>query len=262
MNENDKKLQAKVHSAMYAQIKEKGIVSPAEVLIAIGVLSKEDYEAWRTGKVNFLERACKINLRKLSFVNKEIRVYARKHDLKPSWTFYGRWGKKRKDSTGKTIKLRFSKSGDENIEKQYATHYVGERKVTEAKERKKQREAKKNQSASAQRHVTHLDDPLCEAFEDDSVPGYERCRTCLKDMRAVDGCQPQLYSAGGKKHDRIRVGDAGDMYEDVDGGSGSRCSDCNARHGFPHHVGCDCESCPVCGGQILSCGCTLFDTPS
>jgi hypothetical protein len=96
-----------------------------------------------------LERACKINLRKLSLVNRELRAYARKHDLKPSWSFYNKWGKKRKDSTGKTIKLRFSKSGDENIEKQYATHYVGQHKVSEAKERKKQRDAKKAEKATA-----------------------------------------------------------------------------------------------------------------
>ena len=48
-----------------------------------------------------------------------------------------------KDGDGNTIKLRFSKSSDESIEKQYATHYIGQQKVDEAKERKKQREVKK-----------------------------------------------------------------------------------------------------------------------
>ena len=143
MNEKDKQLQVKVHSAMYMQIKEKGIASPVEVLMAIDALSKEDYEKWRNGRIDYLERVCKINLRKLSLINREIHAYARKHDLKPSWTFYNRWGKKRKDSTGKTIKLRFSKSGGENIEKQYATHYVGQEKVSEAKERKAQRDEAK-----------------------------------------------------------------------------------------------------------------------
>ena len=112
---------------MYTLIKDKGVASPAEVLITIGALSKEDYERWRNGKVDYLERVCKINLRKLSFVNHEIRVYAQKNDLKPSWTAYNKWGK------GDHIRLRFSKSGDDNIEKQYATHYVSHRKVEEAK---------------------------------------------------------------------------------------------------------------------------------
>jgi hypothetical protein len=108
---------------MYTLIKNKGIASPVEVLIEIGVLSKEDCEKWRFGKIDYLERVCKINLSKLSSINHEIRAFARKNDLKPSWTYYKRWGCK-----GKTIKLRFSKSGDEEIEKLYATHYISQRK--------------------------------------------------------------------------------------------------------------------------------------
>jgi len=104
---------------MYHQIKDKGVASPVEVLIAIGALSKEDYERWRRGNIDYLERACKINLRKLSLVAREIRAYARKHDLKPSWTDYRRWkakstGKKT-PNTGKAAsntRLRFSKSRD------------------------------------------------------------------------------------------------------------------------------------------------------
>jgi len=120
---NNSELHKKVHSAMYSLIKQKGIASPVEVLIEIGVLSKEDCEKWRFGKIDYLERVCKINLSKLSTINHEIRVFARKNDLKPSWTYYKRWGCK-----GKKIKLRFSKSGDEQIERLYATHYVSQRK--------------------------------------------------------------------------------------------------------------------------------------
>jgi len=122
---------------MYTLVKEKGVASPVEVLIAIGALSREDYERWRFGKVDYLERVCKVNLRKLSLVNHEIRAYARKHDLKPSWTFYKKWGT-HKESRGNAVKLRFSKSGDEAIERQYATHYVG--KIEEANEQRKTRQ--------------------------------------------------------------------------------------------------------------------------
>lgn len=124
---NNIELHKKVHSAMYNLIKQKGVASPVEVLIEICVLSKEDYERWRFGKIDYLERVCKINLNKLSTVNHEIRVFARKNKLKPSWTDYRKWGK------GNRVMLRFSKSGGEQIEKLYATHYVSQRKITEAK---------------------------------------------------------------------------------------------------------------------------------
>jgi hypothetical protein len=115
---------------MYALIKEKGVASPAEVLIAVGVLTKEKYEDWRHGRIPYLEKVCQVNLSKLSTINHEIRVFARKNNLKPSWSDYRKWGK------GNRIRLRFSKTGDEQIERFYATHYVSQRKVSEAGERR------------------------------------------------------------------------------------------------------------------------------
>jgi len=52
-------------------------------------------------------------------IMKEIRTYAAKNNLKPSWTHYHQWGK------NKNQKLQFSKSNDDKIEQNYATHYVG-----------------------------------------------------------------------------------------------------------------------------------------
>ena len=127
---NNEELRKKVHAAMYSLIKEKGVASPTEVLIAIGVLSKENYERWRMGKVDYLERVCQINLSKLSTINREIRAFAKKNNLKPSWTDYRRWGK------GQSTRLRFSKSGDENIERSYATHYISQQKVDVARQRR------------------------------------------------------------------------------------------------------------------------------
>lgn len=127
---NNKELHDKVHSAMYMLIKEKGVASPVEVLMMLGILSKEGYENWRFGRIPYLERVCKINLSKLSTINHEIRVFARKNNLKASWNDYRKWGK------GNPIPLRFSKSGGESIERLYATHYVNQAKVKEAQERR------------------------------------------------------------------------------------------------------------------------------
>lgn len=130
---NNIELQGKVRSAMHTLVNENGIVSPVEVLMRVGVLSKDDYENWRFGRVPYLEKVCKCNLGKLSTINREIRIYTKKANLKPSWTFYKKWGNKKGQ---KTIQLRFSKSGDEQIERLYATHYVSSQVVRQAKERK------------------------------------------------------------------------------------------------------------------------------
>ena len=33
------------------------------------------------------------------------------------------------------------------------------------------------------------------------------------------------------------------------------CHDCATPYGRLHHLGCDMERCPLCGGQLISCGC-------
>ena len=117
---NDGEIKSKVHSSMYHQLQDRGFASPVDVLMDIGVLTKENYENWRFGKVPYLECVCTVNLKKLSVIMHEIRSYAIKNNFKPSWTYYGKWGVK----NAKRPKLRFSKSDDEKIEESYATHYL------------------------------------------------------------------------------------------------------------------------------------------
>jgi len=55
---------------------------------------------------------------------KTVRRNSLTGNLNPSWTGYKSWGK------GIKIDLKFSKSGDPNIEKTYATHFVKKGSVT------------------------------------------------------------------------------------------------------------------------------------
>ena len=111
---NDGEIIGKVHSSMYTRLKNQEMVAPFEVLIDVGVLTKEKYDDWRFGRVPFLEAVCTVNLKKLSFIMHQMRVYARKNELKPSVSYYKRWGVKKPKGGGKkpVIKLRFSKHGD------------------------------------------------------------------------------------------------------------------------------------------------------
>lgn len=114
----------KIHSAVYHQCQRRGYAAPADVLVDVGVLPKEKYKDWRSGRVRYLEVACTCNLKKLSFIMKQIRSYAQRSNLKPSFCYYKRWGVKKKHGHKPVIPLRFSKSGNPEIEKAYATHYV------------------------------------------------------------------------------------------------------------------------------------------
>ena len=69
----------------------------------------------RDGKI-----AIEINLKKLAAILNEMKRYAAKNNLKPSFTFYKQWGRKNKS----TIKLRFCKTGNEFMENLYTRHYV------------------------------------------------------------------------------------------------------------------------------------------
>ncbi len=128
---HDHELITKVNSAMYHQCKSRGYAAPVDVLVDIGVLPKQKYEDWRFGRIPFLEAVCNVNLRKLSLVMHQMRVYAQKNSLKPSYCYYKQWGTKKKNGQGHkpVIPLRFSKSGNQEIEKWYGTHFIDTKRI-------------------------------------------------------------------------------------------------------------------------------------
>ena len=110
---------------------EKGYICSIDVLLGLNYLAKTDYEKWRNGQVEYLEKICQTNLGKLTTINKIIRQVATKMNLEPSLTVYNKYGK------GPKQKLRFSKSGDFNIEKAYSTHFLNKYRIEKLKENKK-----------------------------------------------------------------------------------------------------------------------------
>jgi hypothetical protein len=115
---NNIDLENKIQKILSELLNEKGYVCSVDVLMRLNLLSKIDYENWRFGRIEYLEKVCQVNLSKLSTINRVIKQKAKKSNLKPSWTAYNKYGK------GPTLRLRFSKTGNDNIEKSYATHYI------------------------------------------------------------------------------------------------------------------------------------------
>ncbi len=118
---NRRELRAKAAGVVAGLLREKGYVAFVDLFMRLGYLSPEDHERWRRRRVPCLERVIHVNLAKVNFIMKSVRAQCTQGKLRPSWTAYRSWGK------GKKTSLRFSKSGEDNVERAYATHFVAKR---------------------------------------------------------------------------------------------------------------------------------------
>lgn len=94
------------------------VVAPIDVFIRMDLLSKEDAESWRLGRVLYLEKVIRCNLAKASRILRILRMHVHDLDMRPSQADYRRWGK------GPRTPLRFSKTGDPNLEEAYSRHFL------------------------------------------------------------------------------------------------------------------------------------------
>lgn len=114
---NGSKLQQRVVRAAEAALAERQFVSAIDVLVGIGWLVPSHVEEWRQGRVEYLERVIQANLVKLSAAMKLLRAWATGEGLVPSETAYVARTRDRRT-------LRFSMSGNPDIERAYRTHWL------------------------------------------------------------------------------------------------------------------------------------------
>jgi hypothetical protein len=110
-------LERKVLAAANAALARNKFVAPIDVLTGLGWLRQEHAEAWRRGRVPYLEKVTEASLGKLSSALRILRRWAENTGLQPRETVYVSWTPSRQ-------RLRFTKTGEENLERAYRTHWI------------------------------------------------------------------------------------------------------------------------------------------
>ncbi len=75
------------------------------------------------------------------------------------------------------------------------------------------------------------------------------CSWCDREMTTAESCSVEVLHDSGRPVPMVRWG------KERGWTARGRCDDCGVMPGRFHHLGCDVQSCPRCGGQMLTCGC-------
>lgn len=118
-NYKQDKYYAKVVRAMSAVLAKQQFVSPIDVMLQLQRLTPKQIEDWRFGRIAYLERVTVGGLGTVNRILRLMRFHAHDENLNPSHTAYRRWGRGKKHIT-----LRFSKTGDPNLEAAWSRRYV------------------------------------------------------------------------------------------------------------------------------------------
>src|SRR5487761_220400 len=97
-------LERRVVAAANAALDRNKFVAPIDVLTGLGWLRKENAEAWRRGRIPYLERVSEASLGKLSRALRILYRWAKHTGLQPRETVYVSW-------TPSRHRLRFTKTG-------------------------------------------------------------------------------------------------------------------------------------------------------
>jgi hypothetical protein len=111
------RLEERVTRAAEATLAEQSYVSAVDVLLRLGWLAPPHLDLWRQGRVECLERMVQASVGKQSTAMRTLRSWATRRGLTTSETAYVARTRDRR-------RLRFSISGEPDIELAYRTHWV------------------------------------------------------------------------------------------------------------------------------------------
>jgi hypothetical protein len=114
----DDPLFPRISRAVELILEKDKVVRPIDVLVGMQLLSGDDLEQWRRGRIPYLEKVIGCNLTRLSRLLRILRFHVHDLNLVPSTTAYMRHG------SGPKQQLRFTKTGDVRLERAYATHFI------------------------------------------------------------------------------------------------------------------------------------------
>jgi len=150
MASNRGDIDRRVVRAAEAALAKRKFVTAIDVLVGVGWLEPRRVDEWRQGRVDYLERVTVANLGKISTAMRSFRRWAQARGLMPSETAYVSRTRDRRP-------LRFSKSGNPDIERAYRTHWVS----PELSERKRARLAEGQNRSPELVVVSPLGDFTC-----------------------------------------------------------------------------------------------------
>lgn len=117
-NYSEDKYYPRVVHAVASILCRSDIVTPVDVLMEMGNLTKKNHDAWQRGHVPYLERVFEGSLSKASRILRIIGFHVHDLNIVSKRTIYLQKG------SGKSRPLRFCKSGNKRLEEAYTTHYV------------------------------------------------------------------------------------------------------------------------------------------
>lgn len=132
MKPNRKNLAERVARAAEAALAAQNHVSPIDVMLGMGWLTPTTVKDWRLGRTDCLERAVQANLSRLSEAMGLFRSWAAAKGLLASETAY-------LARTPQRQTLRFSLSGNADVEQSYRTHWISPELSVRKRERLSQK---------------------------------------------------------------------------------------------------------------------------